>query len=111
LTPMNGAQAVVVPDQTFEKIAGDDLGKLKYSAEKIPNTALKPGTVVAVRTAKGNFAKLKVVRYRALHDFDFKEAALLDREWVAYALGKPDIKEYHLEVEWVIYGKSISPVA
>jgi hypothetical protein len=94
LFPRNGAKAVLVPDQPFEKITAEDLGKLKYSTDKISESILRPGAVVAVRTARGNLAKLKVVRYRALHDFDFKEAIRLS-----------DIKEYHLEVEWVIYHK------
>jgi serine/threonine protein kinase/tetratricopeptide (TPR) repeat protein len=105
LFPRNGAKAVLVPDQPFEKITAEDLGKLKYSTDKISESILRPGAVVAVRTARGNLAKLKVVRYRALHDFDFKEAIRLSREWTAMAVQKPDIKEYHLEVEWVIYHK------
>ena len=66
---------------------------------------MNPGTVVALRTNEGNFAKLKVVMYRELHDFSFPEAKLLDAEWKAFVLKRPNTKNYHLEVEWVLYRK------
>src|SRR5476649_418039 len=66
LAPMNGA-AIKVVTEPFEKIDLAFLKAVELTKDKIPgsdnNNLLQPGTVLAVRTANGNFAKLKVVRY------------------------------------------------
>ena len=64
LFPRGGAALTVVVDVPFENLSADDLKKLVYSPNPVTNTSLKPGTVLAVRTAEGNFAKLKVIGYR-----------------------------------------------
>jgi hypothetical protein len=58
---------------------------------------------VAVRTRDGKFAKLEVVGRRELHDFSFPEAKYLDPAMRAFLLSRPNVKEYHLEVRWVLY--------
>jgi hypothetical protein len=60
----------------------------------------------ALKTMEGNIAKIRVTGFRKLHDFDFDEAALLSPEWKEFALKKPDIDKYHLEVEWVLFRNS-----
>ncbi|HEY7425339.1 MAG TPA: hypothetical protein VH682_13995, partial [Gemmataceae bacterium] len=105
LVPRNGAGLIVLDKKAFDKITREDLRNLKYSNERLANDSLAPGTVVALRTNEGNFAKLKVVKYRELHDFSFSEAKLLRAEWRAFVLKKPNMKNYHLEVEWALYRK------
>ena len=105
LVPQNGAGLAVLKKQAFDKVTRGDLAGLKYSTKKIPGTDLTPGTVLALRTAEGNLAKLKVVGRRALHDFTFPEARHLKENFRAFVLQQPDQKDYHLEVEWVLYQK------
>ena len=104
--PLNGAGLIVFDKKkAFDKITRQDLAELKYSDKKLANDALTPGTVVALRTSEGNFAKLKVVKYRELHDFSFPEAKLLKEEIREFFLKQPNTKNYHIEVEWVLYKK------
>ena len=105
LVPQNGAGLVVLGRKDFDKITQEDLGALKYSDKKVANESLAPDTVVALRTKEGDFAKLKIIRYRELHDFSFPEAMLLDAKRRASFLKQPNRKSYHLEVEWVLYRK------
>jgi hypothetical protein len=86
-------------------ITQEDLATLKFSYNSVANESLTPGTVVALQTEKGNFAKLKVVKYRELHDFSFPEAKLLSAGWKTFVLKKPNSEYYHLEVEWILYRK------
>jgi hypothetical protein len=103
LVPLGGAAWALVEGEAFEKVSREDLARARYATGKLPGASLKPGTVVALRTRGGKLAKLKVVRYRALHDFSFPEAKHLSPAWRAFVLGKPDRKDYHLEVEWALY--------
>jgi hypothetical protein len=105
LVPLNGAGLVVLDRKEFDKITREDLAALKYSDKKLAYDSLAPGTVVALRTNEGNFAKLKVVKYRELHDFSFPEAKLLDEKMRDFLLKHPNTKNYHIEVEWVLYRK------
>jgi hypothetical protein len=106
LVPLNGAGLIVLDKKkAFDKITRQDLAGLKYSDKKLANDALAPGTVVALRTNEGNFAKLKVVKYRELHDFSFPEAKLLNEKIREFFLKQPNRKMYHIEVEWVLYRK------
>lgn len=68
LTPLNGAMLALVRGQDFEKITKQELKRILYSKEGIFNSNLKPGTTVAIRTAEGNFAKLRLIKYRDLND-------------------------------------------
>jgi hypothetical protein len=106
LVPQNGAGLIVVlGKKAFDKITQVDLAALSYSDKKLASDSLAPGTVVALRTTEGNLAKLKVVKYRELHDFSFPEAKLLDEKTRAFFLKHPNRKNYHIEVEWVLYRK------
>jgi hypothetical protein len=105
LVPKNGAGLVVLGKKAFDKVSRKDLAARRYSDKKIGNDSLTPGTVAALRTHRGNFAKLKVVRYRELHDFSFPEANLLDDKVREFLLRRPNTKSYHIEVEWVLYRK------
>jgi hypothetical protein len=103
LVPQGGAGWAILRDRPFEKLTRQDLVKANYSTDKLTGTLLTPDTVVAVRTADGKFAKMRVVRYRELHDFSFPEVRHLKAEWIRFALQQPNVKEYHLEVDWVLY--------
>jgi hypothetical protein len=103
LVPMGGAQWAILKGKAFAKVTAADLGNAAYSGEKLPGKLLTPGVVVVVRTAGGKVAKLEVLRYRELHDFAFPEAKHLTPAWRAFALTRPNTKEYHLEVRWVLY--------
>jgi hypothetical protein len=105
LVPRNGAGLVLFKTRAFDKITREDLAALKYADKGLANKSLTPGAVLALRTSDGNFAKLRVVKYRELHDFSFPEAVLLDRGVRAFFLGQPNRKNYHLEVEWVLFRK------
>jgi hypothetical protein len=99
-----GAGWAIVKGKAFEKVGVADLRKAIYSREKLPGTSLRPGTVVAIRTRTGGYAKVKVVRYRELHDTSFPEARHLRPEWIRFARTRPNTREYHLEVQWVLFG-------
>ena len=73
LVPFNGA-AISIVAEPFEKIDLTYLKSVELMKGKLAgsgNNFLPPGTVLAVRTANGNFAKLKVVRYYTMQDFAF----------------------------------------
>jgi hypothetical protein len=103
LVPRGGAAWAVLKGKPFEKVGPADLRKAAYSREKLPGSSLRPGTVLALRTGGGKLAKLKVVGYRALHDTSFPEARHLSPAWVRFARGRPDVQEYHLELDWALF--------
>jgi hypothetical protein len=103
LVPKGGAGWAIIQCKAFEKVTRDDLAKMDFSTDKLSGKFLAPGTAVAIRTGDGKFAKLQVIRYRELHDFSFPEAKHLTPDWIKFVLGQPNIKEYHLEVNWVLY--------
>jgi len=105
LISKNGAVFAKVGDKQFEELTLEDLQNLKYLVRAISNSHLNVGAVVAMRTAEGNFAKLRVVGYRALHDFSFKETEILREPWKEGALRKDNRENYHLEIEWVLFTK------
>jgi hypothetical protein len=106
LVPRNGA-ALKVLTTPFEKVDLNYLKAVKYSQERVPgsdnNNVLLPGTVLAVRTANGDFAKLKVIRYYKLHDFTFPGSEVLKDQWKLFTLQRPDRDFYNIEVEWIFY--------
>ena len=71
---------------------------------RISNVDLKAGTVAIFKTTEGHYGKLKIKGFKALHDFNFKEAReYLDSSWQSFVLKKPDTKRYHLVVEYTLY--------
>jgi hypothetical protein len=105
LVPRNGSGLSIVLSLPYENITPEGLTNMQYSQEKIPNSYLVPGAIVAVRTTEGNLAKVRVIRYRELHDFSFKESENLDSDQKRFLLSEENEKNYHLEVEWVLYRK------
>lgn len=103
LVPSNGALIIQVHDREFATITAEDLKILRYSSKPISNEVLVPGAIIAIRTAEGNFAKLKIVGYRSLQDFSFKEAEILREGWKSMVESRPYQENYHLEVEWVLF--------
>ena len=103
--PINGS-AMKVVTEPFERIDLTYLKSVELTKAKLSgsgNNFLPPGTVLAVRTANGNFAKLRVIRYYKLHDFAFPGSEILTDTWKKFVLQRPDRDFYHLEVEWVLY--------
>ncbi|HHD78317.1 MAG TPA: hypothetical protein ENK98_01560 [Epsilonproteobacteria bacterium] len=71
---------------------------------RIDNDRLKVGTVAFFKTSEGHYGELKIIGFKALHDFDFKEAqAHLDPSWKRFVLAKPNRKKYHLVVKYRLY--------
>lgn len=105
LVPLNGSLIIQIHDREFATINADDLKILRYSLKPIPNENLIPGAIIAIRTAEGNFAKLKIVGYRPLQDFSFKEAEILREGWKSMVQSRPYQQNYHLEVEWILFTK------
>jgi hypothetical protein len=70
LVPMNGAQLTVVRNRPFEQVTLDDLQKTEFASDRISASDANPtiivGTVLAVRTSKGNLTKLEVVGFEPL---------------------------------------------
>lgn len=102
LVPLNGAKAAIVEGQVFEGIDLDYIRGIALSQESIAGVALEPGAIVVFRTASGRAGKFQVVAYKALHDFDFPEAAALSEGWKRFALSKPNTQLYHLQVRWTL---------
>jgi hypothetical protein len=105
LVPAPGAVLTLVVDVPFEEVSAQDLMKLKYGGDAVPNASLKPGTVLAVRTREGNFAKLKVIGYRDSHDFSFDDARFIPADQKTRLLARSKIVDRHLEVSWVLFQK------
>ena len=105
LVPLGNTLIIEVRDRDFAGLTVEDLKVLRYSPKPIANDRIVPGAIIALRTSEGNYAKLRVVGYRPLHDFSFKEAVVLDACWKTFVLKKSNKENYHLEVEWVLYTK------
>jgi hypothetical protein len=107
LVPENGAEARLIPNGNYDTIEPDFIDNQTLSTDKISGTnergVLVPGAVVVFRTAEGNLGKMQVERYRALHDFSFKEAEYLTQRWREFVLKKPNKELYHLQVRWKLF--------
>ena len=109
LTPKNGAQLALLRGADYDSIGLKELQRARYSGERLSGSdsegVLRPGTVVAMKTAEGNYAKLKVLGYRSNHDVSFKEAAIKGDAWKSRVLSRPERPNYHLEVAWSLYSQ------
>jgi hypothetical protein len=103
LVPINGAGLAVLDQWQFDSVDADSLARLTFSNCPIENTKLEPDDVVALRTAEGNFAKIRVVGYREMHDLSFPDIKQGDVRWFNYLLTRPNRPKYHLEVDWTLY--------
>lgn len=110
LTPMNATRAKLVRNINFDRINPAFIGEQHLTVEKISGAdeggLLTPGAVVVFRTTEGNLGKLQVEKYRAIHDFEFPEAANLTEKWRRYVLGLPNREMYHLQVRWHVFAPS-----
>jgi hypothetical protein len=106
LQASNGS-AITVVAEPFEKIDLKYLKSVQITNDKVSgsdnNNCLKPGTVMAVRTANGNFAKIKVVRYYQMHDFKFAGSEVLTENMRVSMLKEPNQENYHIEFEWFFF--------
>lgn len=103
LTPTNGAAAALVGGTRFESVDRRFLETAKLNNAAISSDALKPGCVVVFRTADGSLGKLQVIGYKALHDFSFPEASLLEQDWRDFVIKEPNVEQYHLQVRWFLF--------
>lgn len=109
LEVMNGAAMAMLDGVSYEALDDKYIKKCTLSTHPIDDPdssqALNPGTVIAVRTSAGNLAKLRISRFLELHDFSFSGSEVLDDSWRTTALGLPNIKKYHMEIEWTLYSE------
>ncbi len=103
---VNSAKMAMVKNCFFDKI---DLSivcaqnLIEGRVYTVKNGLTQPGTVIVFQTAEGKYGKLEILGFRSSHDFAFKEAANLPDKWKKFALKKPEIKNYHLEVKWRLF--------
>jgi hypothetical protein len=107
LAPQNGAMAAVAAGVNFDDIDAGFIRQQRLSKDKISGAdaggILAPGVIVVFKTATGAYGKLRVERFRALHDLSFPEATVYEPSWRTLALERPNNLRYHLEVAWVLY--------
>lgn len=112
LVPINGAGIALIKTDDYESVGAKELTSAKFSRCPVENVDLIPGTVVVVRTAEGNFAKIRIVGYRELHDVSFVDAQYAPSGWLSYLLTRPNRQNYHLEVDWTLFSRpSAAPAA
>lgn len=103
LVPKFRTSMAVIKDKSYELVDVDDLFGAEFAKRPIRNTLLTPGTVLAMKTTEGNFAKIKVIGYRDLHDFSFVDARFARESWKYFIWNSPNRPNYHLEIEWTLY--------
>ena len=83
LYPQNGAQLVLVTGASYEEVSLSVLRSLGYSEAPISGSdesgVLGVGVVLAMRTSDGNYAKLRIDRYREVFNEIVFEWALYER--------------------------------
>lgn len=103
LVPKFRTSMAVIKDKNYELVDVDDLFGAEFAKRPIRNTLLTPGAVLAMKTTEGNFAKIKVIGYRDLHDFSFVDARFARESWKYFIWNSPNRPNYHLEIEWTLY--------
>ena len=107
LMPVNGTKLKIITNRNY-----DEIDEAFIRAQELYQTRLDgsdttgvitPGLIIVFRTSEGNFGKMQIERYRALHDFSFPEAVNLTERWREMALKKPDTEKYHLQVKWQLF--------
>ncbi|MCU0917468.1 MAG: trypsin-like peptidase domain-containing protein [Planctomycetes bacterium] len=70
LVPQNGAQLAVIKGKAFATVTQDDVQRAKFTGDRLSASDAAPlidvGTILAVRTAEGNLAKLEIVGFDTL---------------------------------------------
>lgn len=104
LVSKNGTTIEVV-DLEYSAITKNDITSRPMLRDgRISSSNLKVGTVAIFKTSEGNFGKLRIVGFKALHDFDFKEAREnTSQSTKKYLLSKPNNRKYHLVVEYQLF--------
>jgi len=107
LNPQNGAQLSILKNVDYKDVHLDTLRRANYGSNKLSGSDRHPllsyGTIIGIKTAEGNYAKVKVLRYRSTHDFSFKEAKHLTSNWRRIMKNRPVVKNYHLEIQWTLF--------
>jgi len=92
LVPRNGAELAILEMINFEDVTLEDLLSAQYSKDDIVaddnNNQLIPGTIIGIRTSKGNYAKMRVDGYLPL------------------VRNLEKVENYNLQCTLVVYGKS-----
>lgn len=107
LTPLHGAGLILLEGRDYTSIDRSFLAQLQYSPQSIDgsdnDSSLKPGTVLALKTSKGDYVKLRVLRYYSLRNLDFESAKVISPRWKENIPNWPDTPTYHIEFEWQAY--------
>lgn len=104
----NRAKMAMIVGRSFDKIDCSIAKAQNLIEQRIFQNAdhggrIKPGAVIVFETAEGKFGKLEILGFRSSHDFSFREAASLTKEWKKFVLKKPETGHYHLEVKWRLF--------
>lgn len=102
-TPWNGASVSLIKDRSYESVTLDYMRRLNYSGDKISSRVLRPGTILALRTNQGNFAKIMILGYRDLHDLSFPDAKWLRPVSRDHILSVPNRPNQNLDLRWRLY--------
>jgi uncharacterized RDD family membrane protein YckC len=107
LSPTSGALMARLEAGSYELASAAELAQAKFASQGLvgsdSGSQLQPGAVIALRSSEGNLAKLRVVRLRNSHDFSFAGNEGLRDEWKAFVRSRPDMPNYHIELEYVLY--------
>lgn len=91
LVPKNGAQIAVLKGKVFAKLSLSEIRSADFTSNRISasdeNAVLDAGTILAIRTSEGNYAKVEVVGFEPLKS------------------GRHDIQKYDMRLRYVLYGK------
>jgi hypothetical protein len=91
LVPKNGAQLAILKEKAFGNLSLPEIRTAAFMSGRISasdaNPVLDAGTVLAVRTSEGNYAKIEVIGFEPLKS---------DRR---------EIRKYHMRLRYVLYGK------
>lgn len=86
LEPRNGARIVRLPEADYSNLEARDLPSLNYSTDPIDGSTddndLTDGTVFAVETSEGNFAKAEVVSYGEDLEIEYETFEFADQRVV-----------------------------
>ncbi len=103
LTPLGGTGITLLERKDFDAIGADDLKNVKYRRCPIENVEFESGSILGIKTADGNYVKMRIVGYRDLHDVSFTDIQYARPSWSAFLLSRPNRPNYHLEVDWMIF--------
>ncbi|MDF7825151.1 hypothetical protein P4B35_14100 [Pontiellaceae bacterium B12227] len=91
LVPKNDAQLAILKGKVFSNLSLRDLRTADFESTRISasdaNPVLDTGTVLAVRTSDGNYAKIEVIGFEPLKS------------------SRHDTQKYHMRLRYVLYQK------